>query len=63
MSKVSMSQLISLSRSQTKSVINFLFRELMTSWFLLDKAPKQWLTGEKRGEDGNTKIWISPERK
>ena len=50
----------------TKSVINFLFRQLMTSLtlrFFLDQPPKQWLTGEKRGEDGNTKIWISPERK
>ena len=31
--------------------------------FLLDQPLKQWLTGEKRGEDENTKIWISRERK
>ena len=29
----------------------------------MDQPPKQWLTGEKRGEDGNTKIWISQEWK
>ena len=31
--------------------------------FFLDQPPEQWLTGEKRGEDGNTKISISQERK
>ena len=47
-------------------VIKFLFRQLMISQtirFILDQPLKQWLTGRKRGEDGNTKIWISPERK
>ena len=29
----------------------------------LDQPLKQWLTGEKRREDENTKIWISRERK
>ena len=29
----------------------------------MDQALKQWLTGTKRGEDGNTKIWISQEQK
>ena len=29
----------------------------------MDQALKQWLTGTKRGEGGNTKIWISRERK
>ena len=42
------------SRYQTKFVIKFLVRQLMTS-FILDQPLKQWLTGRKRGEDGNTK--------
>ena len=29
----------------------------------MDQALKQWLTGRKRGEDGNTKIWLSRVRK
>ena len=29
----------------------------------MDQALKEWLTGRKRGEDGNTKIWISLEQK
>ena len=59
MDKVSMSHLISFSRYQTKCVIKFLFRQLMTSQilrFFLDQPIEQWLTGEKRGEDENTKI-------
>ena len=46
--------------------IKFLFRQLMISEtirFKLDQSLKQWLTGRKRGEDGNTKISISRERK
>ena len=42
-----------------------LFRQLMMSQTLrliLDQALKQWLTERKRGEDGNTKIWISWEQ-
>ena len=31
--------------------------------FMLDQPLKQWLTGRNRGEDRNTKIWISRERK
>ena len=31
--------------------------------FFLDQALKQWLTGRKRGEDGNTDSSISQERK
>ena len=31
--------------------------------FFLDQPLKQWLTGKKRGEDENTKIQISQERK
>ena len=65
MDKVSMSHLISFSRYQTKCVIKFLFRQLMMSQtirFMLDQPLKQWLTDRKRGEDGNTKIWISQER-
>ena len=66
MDKVSMSHLISFSRYQTKCVIKFLFRQLMMSQtirFMLDQPLKQWLTGRKRGEDRNTKIPISQERK
>ena len=33
------------------------------SRFILDQALQQWLTGRKRGEDGNTKIWKSWEWK
>ena len=50
MDKVSMSHLISFSRYQTKCVIKFLFRQLMTSQtlrFLLNQPLKQWLTGKK----------------
>ena len=38
----------------------------MMSWtlrFILDQSLKQWQTERKRGEEGNTKIWISWERK
>ena len=59
MHKVSMSQLISFTRHQTKCVIKFLVRQLMTSCtlrFFLNQPLKQWLRGKKRGEDGNTKI-------
>ena len=59
MGKVSMSHLISFSRYQTKCVIKFLFRQLMTSQilrFFLDQPLKQRLTGKKRGEEENTKI-------
>ena len=49
---------------------NVLLSSYLDSWwhhkllrFILDQALKQWLTGRKRGEDGNTKIWISRERK
>ena len=41
-----------------KYVIKFLFRQLMTSQtlrFICHQPLKQWLTGRKRGEDGNTK--------
>ena len=55
MNKVSMSHIISFSRYQTKCVINFLCRQLMTSKilrFFLD----QHFSWKKRGEDENTKI-------
>ena len=58
MEKVSMSYLFSFSRDQTKCVIKFLVRQLMTSEtlrFILDQPLKQFLTGRKREEDGNTK--------
>ena len=66
MDKISMSHLISFSRYQTKCVIEFLFRQLIMSQtiiFMLDQPLKQWLTRRKRGEDENTKICISRERK
>ena len=66
MDKVSMSYLFSFSGYQTKCVIQFLFRQLMTSQalrFILNQALKQCLTGSKSGEDGNAKILISRERK
>ena len=66
MSKVSVSYLFSFPRYQTKCIIKFLYRQLMMSQtirFMLDQPLKQWLTGRKRGEDGNTKIWISREGK
>ena len=53
-----MSYRFSFSLYQTKCVIKFLFRQMMTSFtlrFIFDQALKQWLTEEKRGEDGNTK--------
>ena len=31
--------------------------------FIFDYTLKQWPTGKKRGEDWNTEIWISQERK
>ena len=45
-----MSYLISLARYQTKRVIKFLFKQLMTSQilrFFLDQSLRQWLTGKK----------------
>ena len=66
MDKVSMSYLFSVLRYQTKCIIKFLFRQLMTSETLrliLNQSLKQWLTGRKRRENGNTKISISQERK
>ena len=59
MEKVSMPYLSSFSRYQTKCVIKFLFRQLMTPStlrFNFDHPVKQWPTGRKRREDGNTKI-------
>ena len=56
MDKVSMLHLISFTRYQTKCVIKFLFRQLMTLRFFMDQPLKHWLTGKKRGEGENTKI-------
>ena len=59
MDKVSLSYLFSFLRYQTKCVIKFLFRQLMTSQtlrFIFDHPPKQWPTGRKKGEAVNTKI-------
>ena len=58
MGKVSMSQLISFTRYQTKCVIKFLFRQLMMSYtltFSLNQPLKQWMTGKNIEEDENTK--------
>ena len=66
MNKASMSHLISFSRYQTKCVIEFIFRQLMTPQTLrrfLVQPLKQWLTGRKRGKDENTKTLLSPEGK
>ena len=55
-----------LSQDIKQNVIKFLFRQLMTLYtllFFLGQPLKYWLTGEERGEDENTKIWISQERK
>ena len=54
------------SQDIKQNVIDFLFRQLMTSWtlrFIFDHPLKQWPTGRKRGKDRNTKNWISRERK
>ena len=53
-----MSYLFSFPRYQTKCVIKFLFSRLMsqTIRFMLHQALKQWVTGRKTGEDGNTNI-------
>ena len=59
MDKISLLYLPSFSRFKTKRVIKVLFRQLMTSYilrFILDPALNQWVTGKKRGEDGNSKI-------
>ena len=49
---------------------NVLLSFYLDSWcyhkllrFILDQALKQWLTERRRGQDGNTKIWISWEWK
>ena len=49
-----MSYLFSFTRYQTKCVIEFLFRQLMTSGtlrFIFDHPLKQWPTGRKRWEE------------
>ena len=54
------------SQDITKYDIKFLWRQLMTLFtlrFIFDHSLKQWPTGKKSGEDGNTKIWISRKRK
>ena len=59
MNKVSMSSLFSISQYQTKSIIKFLLRQLMTSEtlrFNFSHPLKQWLTRGKRGKDRNIKF-------
>ena len=48
-----MSYFVSFSRYQTKCVIKFLSKQLMTSKtlrFIFDHPLKQWLTGKKEGK-------------
>ena len=64
--KVSVPYLFSFSRYETKCFIEFLFKQLMmpqTLKFIFDHPLNQWMTGRKRRKNGNTKIWISRERK
>ena len=65
MDKLSMSHLISFSRYQTKFVIKFSFRQLkyQVLRFIVDQPVQNWLTGNKEGEDENTKTWTSRKRK
>ena len=64
MDKVSMSNVISFSRYLPKCAIKFLFRQFLANGFpSFDQPLEQCLTEEKRGEDQNTKIWKSRERK
>ena len=47
------SYLFSFSGYQTECFIEFLFRQLMTSWtlrFIFNHPPKQWLIGRKKRE-------------
>ena len=55
MGKISMSHLISFLRYQTKCVIKFLYRQLMTSK-ILRLTSRAMADREKRAEDKNTKI-------
>ena len=53
MEKVSMSYFFPFSRYQTKCVIKFLVKKLMTSStlkFIFDQPLKQWLTEGKKGK-------------
>ena len=54
------------SKDTKQNVFKFSFRQLMASQtlrFIFDQPLKQQLTGRKRGEDRNTKMWLSQERK
>ena len=45
-------------------LLSYLDNDDVTNFkIFLDKPLKQWLTGRKRGDDENTKTWISRERK
>ena len=66
MVKVSMLYPFSFVRYQTKCIIKFLFRQLIASQnlrFIFHQPLKQWLAGRKRGQDRNSKISMSQERK
>ena len=66
MDKLAMSHPLSFSRYQTNCVIKFLFWQLMawrTKIFLGSTSKAMADREKKRGEDENTKIWISRERK
>ena len=54
------------SQDIKQNVLEFLFRQLMTSWtlrFIFNHPLKQWPIGRKRGKARNKKIWISQEQK
>ena len=44
-------------------LLRFIFDQPLKQWLQWDLNPQPWLTGGKRGEDGNAKNWISWERK
>ena len=66
MDGVSISHLISFSDIKQNVLLsphlNRLWHHKLWDFFI-NQPLKQWLTGEKRGEDENTKIRISRERK
>ena len=61
MDKVSMSHLISFSRYQTKCVIKFLFRQLMTSFKIFLRSSSKAMTDreKKRGRGKYKNLNIS----
>ena len=60
--QVSISGLISFPRYQTM-FFNFCLVNWLRQSFIFNHLLEQWLTGGSRGEEGNTKTWISWEQK